>query len=272
MLRVWTWRIFNFFCPWRHFVSKLDTSLYTKAMGNSCQLSCYCVKGSFGNRAIKSLKDHLIWYIFLFSLCRWKSNISYNLLYLIVFYWLRYLQIKVTLARKIGFSIKMTPGFLFCITTQVEICEKKNEMWPRLLVAMTTAAILDFHRRCLRVVFYTINIVLFCVKGLEFVAKHIIWKNADRNFIQYLQWAVNDLENSKFYDFCLKMSRNRIRKSLHHIFKIYSVNMLSLVSFLTVCNCIGQAVQLKIAHKVKMTRNCEMAKKSHLKSRNSTFY
>ena len=27
------------FGPWRYFVSKLDTSLYSKSMGNSCQLS-----------------------------------------------------------------------------------------------------------------------------------------------------------------------------------------------------------------------------------------
>ena len=36
-----------------HFVSKLDTSLYSKSMGNSCQLSYYCVP--FENEAVKPI-------------------------------------------------------------------------------------------------------------------------------------------------------------------------------------------------------------------------
>ena len=47
------------FCPWRHFVSKLDTSLYSKSMGNSCQLSYYCVP--FENEAVKPIKSIHIW-------------------------------------------------------------------------------------------------------------------------------------------------------------------------------------------------------------------
>ena len=42
-----------------HFVSKLDTSLYSKSMGNSCQLSYCCVP--FENEAIKPIKSIHIW-------------------------------------------------------------------------------------------------------------------------------------------------------------------------------------------------------------------
>ena len=42
-----------------HFVSKLDTSLYSKSMGNSCQLSYCCVP--FENEAVKPIKSIHIW-------------------------------------------------------------------------------------------------------------------------------------------------------------------------------------------------------------------
>ena len=47
------------FCPWRHFVSKLDTTLYSKSMGNSCQLSYNC--GPLENEAVKAIKSIHIW-------------------------------------------------------------------------------------------------------------------------------------------------------------------------------------------------------------------
>ena len=40
-------------------MSKLDTSLYSKSMGNSCQLSYYCV--NFENEAAKPIKSIHIW-------------------------------------------------------------------------------------------------------------------------------------------------------------------------------------------------------------------
>ena len=43
----------------RQFVSKLDTSLYSKSMGNSCQLSYNC--GSLENEAVKPIKSIHIW-------------------------------------------------------------------------------------------------------------------------------------------------------------------------------------------------------------------
>ena len=46
-------------CPWRHFVSKLDTSLYSKSMGNSCQLSHYRLL--LENEAIKPIKSIHFW-------------------------------------------------------------------------------------------------------------------------------------------------------------------------------------------------------------------
>ena len=42
-----------------HFVSKLDTSLYSKSMGNSCPLSYCCVP--FENEAVKPIKSIHIW-------------------------------------------------------------------------------------------------------------------------------------------------------------------------------------------------------------------
>ena len=53
------------------------------------------------------------------------------------------------------FSYKIDPrgSILGWITTQVEVYEKSMKMCPRLLVAMGTAAILDFPRSCLRVFF-----------------------------------------------------------------------------------------------------------------------
>ena len=47
------------FCPWRHFVSKMDTSLYSKSIGNSCQLSYNC--GPLENEAVKPIKSTHIW-------------------------------------------------------------------------------------------------------------------------------------------------------------------------------------------------------------------
>ena len=74
---------------------------------------------------------------------------------------------------------------------------------------------------------------------------------------------VNDLENSKFYDFLLKMSRNRIFLLPITYFQI---SFCKYVKSSLLTSSVQLQVHLKsgsaekIARKVKMTQNFEMAK------------